>query len=90
MKSLLSTPYILLQSTNICPIIKIEVFSILLCILGNDGNGLKPVIKFGQRMKINIGLDVEFDVESVEWLRKHIANEVLVSLLTSVVNKCSF
>lgn len=65
MKSLLSTPYILLQFMNICPIIKTEVFSILPCILGNDGNGLKLVIKFGKRMKINISLDVEFDVKFV-------------------------
>ena len=55
--------------------------------VSNDGNPLKPGIRYGERLKRNVGLDVKFDASFLKSNPQHFKNvitEVLLSYITTL------
>ena len=70
-----------------------NVIRVIPVALTNDGNLLKPGIKYDERLKRNVGLDIKCDAEYIknnpqhpdpEWLKSHFISEVLVTYVTSL------
>ena len=74
-------------------IISNDVDKVIPVVLANDGNPLKPGIKYDERLKRNVGLDIRCDAKFIKnnplppdpnWLKSHFITEVLVSYVTSL------
>ena len=67
------------------------------CSLANDGTAIKPAIEFDERLKENVGLTFNLDIDylrrnpkpSPDFLKENLVTEAIVSSVTSIDNKCS-
>lgn len=87
----------LLKNSEAKPLIETPNLLVIPCALANDGTALKPAIEFDSRLKENVGLKFEVDLDyikknpkpSPEHLKENIIAEAIVSSLTSLDNFCS-
>ena len=70
-----------------------QIVKVIPVSMGNDGNPLKPGIKYDTRLKRNVGLGVKCDEAFIkknlnpldtEWLKSHFVTEALVTYVTSL------
>ncbi len=47
-------------------LVRSDVVNVFPCVLSNDGNALKPSLEYDPRLKQNVGLTVDVDVEFVK------------------------
>ena len=78
-------------------IIKTNYLTVYPCSLANDGTAIKPAIEFDERLKGNVGLTFNLDIDYVrrnpkpspDFLKENLVTEAIVSSVTSIDNKCS-
>lgn len=87
----------LLQTFNPLPVLKTDELIAYPCCLANDGTALKPAIEFDERLKENVGLTRNLEIDFVKnnpkptiaFLKDNLVTEAIVSSVTSLENKCS-
>ena len=65
------------------------------CCLANDGTTLKPAIEFDERLKENVGLTFNLDIDYIrknpkpntEFLKENLVTEAIVSSVISLDNR---
>lgn len=78
-------------------IVKTNYLTVYPCSLANDGTAIKPAIEFDERLKENVGLTFNLDIDyvrrnpkpSADFLKENLVTEAIVSSVTSIDNKCS-
>ena len=93
----LSIAHLKLCEKNQVFIINNDTVSVIPAVVSNDGNPLKPAIEYDPRLKCNIGLDVEIDIDFVRknptpsptFLKDHIVMEAVISSVTTLDNSVS-
>ena len=87
----------LMQIYRCVSIIKRNYLTVYPCSPANDGTAIKPAIEFDERLKENVGLTFNFDIDYVrrnpkpspDFLKENLVTEAIVSSITSIDNKCS-
>ena len=87
----------LMQIFRCVSIIKTNYLTVYPCSLANDGTAIKPAIEFDERLKENVGLTFNLDIDYVrrnpnpspDFLKENLVTEAIVSSVTSIDNKCS-
>ena len=78
-------------------IVKTNYLTVYPCSLANDGTAIKPAIEFDERLKENVGLTFNLDIDyvrrnpkpSADFLKENLVTEAIVSSVTNIDNKCS-
>ena len=89
--------YDLMQKFRASTVIEMNQLVVYPCCLANDGTALKPAIEFDERLKENVGLTFNLDIDYIrknpkpntEFLKENLVTEAIVSSVTSLDNKCS-
>ncbi len=87
----------LMKNFKSLTMVETNVLKVYPCALGNDGTSLKPAIEFDERLKVNVGLTFNIDIDYVrnnpspdaEFLKENLVTEAIVTSVTSLDNKCS-
>ena len=87
----------LMQKICSTPAVKKEKLIVYPCCMANDGTALKPVIEFDERLKENVGLTFNIDIDFVkknptpdtDLLKDSLITEAVLSSVTSLDNTCS-
>ena len=87
----------LMKNFKALTMVETNVLTVYPCALGNDGTSLKPAIEFDERLKVNVGLSFNIDIDYVrnnpspdaEFLKENLVTEAIVTSVTSLDNKCS-
>ena len=85
------------SDTPIHNLIHSDIVHLFPCVLSNDGNVLKPSIKYDPRLKENVSRTVNKDVEFVKknknvtpkFIWENIVTEVVISAVTTIGNEVS-
>ena len=78
-------------------IVKTNYLTVYPCSLANDGTAIKPAIEFDERLKENIGLTFNLDIDyvrrnpkpSADFLKENLVSKAIVSSVTCIDSKCS-
>ena len=86
-----------METFHAVSIVETSYLTVYPCCLANDGTAIKPAIEFDERLKENVGLTFNIDIDyvrknpkpSADFLKKNLVTEAIVSSVTSIDNKCS-
>ena len=86
-----------MQAFHAVSIVDTSYLTVYPCCLANDGTAIKLAIEFHERLKENVGLKFNLDIDyirknpkpSADFLKENLVTEAIVSSLTSIDNKCS-
>lgn len=84
-------------SISCCFYRRYDYLTVYPCCLANNGTAIKLAIEFDERLKENVGLKFNLDIDyirrnpkpSADFLKENLVTEAIVSFLTSIDNKCS-
>ncbi len=89
--------YDIMQKFHASTVVETDQVVVYPCCLANDGTALKPAIEFDERLKENVGLTFNLDIDYIrknskpdtKFLKENLVTEAIVSSVTSLDNKCS-
>ena len=87
----------LMQTFLAVSIVETSFLTVYPYCLANDGTAIKPAIEFDERLKENVALKFNIDIDyirrnpkpSADFLKENLVTEAIVSCVTSIDNKCS-